>query len=547
MKRCYFLVFLFSVVLSVSLNAQTKGKFVRSDTISVRPVFEKADFSNFVAGVDLDKDGKPEIYAVNGNMDDFTDEMVPTLVKFELQDKKWNKVWSTSLDMTAQNSWPAICVGDLDKDGRQEIIWGPTNYLSDANPNPVRIAVFESRGDGSDALGVDNFGNSLPNATWTITPDAQQTIRPIQWFVSDPDGDNHNELVYCDYSGTEGQSTVFGVVSVDSIPNEGGGVEKWTLEVSAKDPSMSTIPVNSTYDIVELNKVLYAIQGNGGVYPVKYENNAWKALAKQTTVGNSKASWKSAQVVDIDNDGKKEIVFGGWKDGKVYLCKQVADTLVSKEIADFSKMGITQLNGGASGDLDGDGKIDFAFGTRADKATPKNAICRLQYLGGAIDDPKSYSVSIIDSLIHETSGQLDALVIADVDNDKKNELAYTSGYGRGPIDLPRIPIVILKYDGTSFVRQDLNNAPETFSLQQNFPNPFNPSTTIKFGLPGESFVSLRVFNILGQEVAVLINNENMTAGTYNVDFNASNLTSGTYIYQLSYNNQTVTRKMLLMK
>ncbi|MCU7495545.1 MAG: T9SS type A sorting domain-containing protein [Ignavibacteria bacterium] len=547
MKRVYFLCLFFSALFSVSLNAQVKNSFLRADTISVLPVFEKADFSNIVAGVDLDKDGKPEIYGVNGNMDDFPDEMIPSLVKFELQDGKWKQVWSTSLDLTAQNSWPAICVGDLDKDGRPEIIWGPTNYLSETNPNPIRIAVFEARGDTSEALGIDNFGNSLPNATWTITTDAQQQIRPIRWFVSDPDSDDQNELVYCDYSGTEGQSTVFGVISVDSIPNNGGGVEKWTMEVSAKSPGMSSIPVNATYDIAELNNVLYAIQGNGTVYPVKFENKAWKTLPAQTTVGNSKASWKSAQVVDIDNDGKKEIVFGSWKDGKVYLCRQEADTLVSTQIGDFTQFGITQLNGGASGDLDGDGKIDFAFGTRADKSKPVNAVCRLQYLGGAIDDPKSYSATIIDSLIHATSGQLDAMVITDVDNDKKMELVYTSGYGRGPIDLPRIPIVILKYDGTSFVKQEIGNIPETFNLEQNFPNPFNPSTTIKFGLPGEASVSLKIFNILGQEVATLINNEHMTAGTYNVGFNASSLSSGTYIYQLSYNNQTVNRKMLLMK
>jgi hypothetical protein len=108
-------------------------------------------------------------------------------------------------------------------------------------------------------------------------------------------------------------------------------------------------------------------------------------------------------------------------------------------------------------------------------------------------------------------------------------------------------LVILKDESVLGVKKENSNIPDNFFVAQNFPNPFNPSTTIKFGLPGEAVVSLRIFNILGQEVATLINSEQMTAGSYNVDFNASKLTSGTYIYQLSYNNQTVTRKMLLMK
>ncbi|MFA6598151.1 MAG: T9SS type A sorting domain-containing protein [Ignavibacteriaceae bacterium] len=89
--------------------------------------------------------------------------------------------------------------------------------------------------------------------------------------------------------------------------------------------------------------------------------------------------------------------------------------------------------------------------------------------------------------------------------------------------------------------------PDEFYVNQNYPNPFNPSTTISFGLAKESFVDLRVYNVLGQEVAVLIGNQMRKAGNQQVKFDASSLSSGTYIYRLKTDNQVVTKKMILMK
>jgi len=92
-----------------------------------------------------------------------------------------------------------------------------------------------------------------------------------------------------------------------------------------------------------------------------------------------------------------------------------------------------------------------------------------------------------------------------------------------------------------------NIVPDQFYVNQNYPNPFNPSTTITFGLAKEGFVDLRVYNILGQEVAVLISNQTMKAGNQQVKFDASALATGTYIYRLKADNQVVTKKMILMK
>ncbi|MCH7770039.1 MAG: T9SS type A sorting domain-containing protein [Bacteroidetes bacterium] len=88
--------------------------------------------------------------------------------------------------------------------------------------------------------------------------------------------------------------------------------------------------------------------------------------------------------------------------------------------------------------------------------------------------------------------------------------------------------------------------PEEYSISQNYPNPFNPSTTIKFSIPEQSNVVLKVYDILGSEVANLVN-ETLDAGNYTVNFDASQFASGMYIYKITAGNFVTTKKMMLLK
>jgi hypothetical protein len=88
--------------------------------------------------------------------------------------------------------------------------------------------------------------------------------------------------------------------------------------------------------------------------------------------------------------------------------------------------------------------------------------------------------------------------------------------------------------------------PNEYFLAQNYPNPFNPSTNIKFGLREAGFVSLKIYDVLGNEVAALVN-EYKTAGNYEASFGKNELASGVYIYRLTVNNFIQTRKMILEK
>ncbi|MCK4447488.1 MAG: T9SS type A sorting domain-containing protein, partial [Candidatus Marinimicrobia bacterium] len=88
--------------------------------------------------------------------------------------------------------------------------------------------------------------------------------------------------------------------------------------------------------------------------------------------------------------------------------------------------------------------------------------------------------------------------------------------------------------------------PIQYALQQNYPNPFNPSTTIRFSILKDCKVKLLIYDILGRQVAELMN-ENLNVGSYEIIFDGSNLASGQYIYRLITNDKTITKKMMLLK
>ena len=88
--------------------------------------------------------------------------------------------------------------------------------------------------------------------------------------------------------------------------------------------------------------------------------------------------------------------------------------------------------------------------------------------------------------------------------------------------------------------------PSRFELYQNYPNPFNPSTTIRYSLPKTSFVTLKVYDILGREVGTLVN-EQKPAGNYQVEFNASSFASGVYFYKIQAGSFAAVKKLLLLK
>ena len=118
---------------------------------------------------------------------------------------------------------------------------------------------------------------------------------------------------------------------------------------------------------------------------------------------------------------------------------------------------------------------------------------------------------------------------------------YPNGYKIGFIT----HILNIYYTVTG-VNENTNFNPQNFRLEQNYPNPFNPSTMIRYEIPERSFVTLKVFDVLGNLIATVVNEE-LPVGSYEVKFKAANLPSAVYFYRLQTDSFVSSKKMLLLK
>jgi len=123
---------------------------------------------------------------------------------------------------------------------------------------------------------------------------------------------------------------------------------------------------------------------------------------------------------------------------------------------------------------------------------------------------------------------------------------FDFGYGRTELKGAIIDGVVYGDTTVVSVEDEAQNLPTEFSLDQNYPNPFNPSTTINYSISQLEFVTLKVYDVLGNEIATLVNEEK-SIGSYEVEFDGSDLTSGIYFYALRSGNFNDTKKLVLLK
>ena len=169
---------------------------------------------------------------------------------------------------------------------------------------------------------------------------------------------------------------------------------------------------------------------------------------------------------------------------------------------------------------------------------------------------RAWGVSVSGSYAYMADGA-DGLRIIDVSNPASPvEVGFfdTGAYALGVGVSGSYAYVADGEDGLYIIRNDLitgindskETLPQTFRLEQNYPNPFNPFTTIEFSIPYRSYVTLEVYNSLGEKITTLVAQE-LNAGRHKINWDAKEYESGIYFYRLKSNGFTKTKKLILLK
>jgi hypothetical protein len=274
---------------------------------------------------------------------------------------------------------------------------------------------------------------------------------------------------------------------------------------------------------------------------------------------------------DVDNDGDYDLAIGLLFGGAIHFYENTGTKFVPVWTRNDGLLeGIRAKQGAAPGfaDLDNDGRIDLIVGEYDGNLTfYRNlfAIVPVELISFT-GSSKGHNITLTWQTATETNNfgfEIErAAVYADQNLDwrtvgfveGKGTTTENHSYSFSQKDLFSGKYVFrlkqVDYDGTFEYSSEVElivGIPEVFSLEQNFPNPFNPETKIRFNVPnGDQHVTIKVYDILGNEIAFLVN-EKMPAGIHEVDFNAANLPTGVYIYKLKSGSFESAKKMILAK
>lgn len=252
----------------------------------------------------------------------------------------------------------------------------------------------------------------------------------------------------------------------------------------------------------------------------------------------------------------------GWQDGKYALIKivvtnkETADlpTIVGLDIVQY--VDFTWENDHVFYDMQNQMLVQFEnhyVGIKYLSEQTTAAKVMVWYDGYSDDDALTYSyltsgefstdtlVTTPDGSVSFMAGQQQTLA---PEASRTLYIAVAAGVDESEM-LANMQAAQQKYSSITAV-EDKQSLPTSYALDQNYPNPFNPSTRISYSIPQSGFVTLKVFNAIGKEVATLVNEEK-SAGNFEVNFNAQGLSSGIYFYTIQSGSFTQTKKMILLK
>ncbi len=528
-----------------------------------------SEMSIVKAGFDTDEDGWGEF--ICGYSDTDSNHV---LMYEATADNTYELVWYWNYP-TAANTFPGIAVGDVDNNGKVDIVIGIPMQVSTAAPNPPRVFVFE----WNSVQGENKYGRDQGDGTFKPTNETHFDIpddtdwRPYSLTVEDVDKDEVNELVIGVRSGGRGREVLIASVAGGDLSGFGYWVTEFSFANNESGSNYCTVTGDLDNDgnmeIFEMvwNMFTLRIFENTGADTYENVNNLEQIY---TDEGIDYGALDGLRVVDINGDGKNELFMAGTEpQNTLFIIQNITDvsTITKDDITEFYHIPLNIRTNGLPtigklramyvADPDQDGNLSLMI------AGEKNGqIFDLEYKGeGDLADSTNWELTIAYDIYEDAANDIGADSAAanifprlfygspatDMDGDGLNEYVFVN-YATQKLVWQQQPYVtIIEADKATSVEPLNNLIPETLELSQNYPNPFNPTTNIEFSIPENSgHVKLTVYDILGRVVTTLVNQEK-SAGNYSIKFDASNLPSGIYMYKLSTNSNTKTMKMILQK
>ncbi len=480
----------------------------------------------------------------------------PWLFWFEASgDNQYTLLWSAQIpgdNNKILERYADITIADFDKDNLQEIVVSIPRFRT----NPVSDIVVIYEFDGTTFPSTPTFVTNLDlpdNFRYFVT----------RVLADDVDGDGDTELITTSRRDDWGGADQGRALIVSHLV--GGDISSASFSYFEHEfvDSTTTLRGGAVYDATTGDM---DGDGNGEIWvftwdlfslavyeatgPDTYE---LRADINEARPDNDVGARNSASFYDADGDGKQEFYVAGITDsenpGNIYCINAVDDvsTLDTGSVKtltpDLDPIDQWSYEGAEPGDIDGDGKMDYIIAA----AGPRRTVFRLQYVSGPAAVPSSYLMSeLYKDATPGTSymSWMNIDVTNDLDGDGKKEILIPNIYPYGAGD-PALIILESKTTSTA-VGNPAQELPMKTELLPNYPNPFNPSTMIAFELARTGPVSVSVVDMLGREVARVVDGV-VAAGTHRVPFEARGLASGTYYVRLRSDDVVTVRPLMLIR
>jgi hypothetical protein len=329
----------------------------------------------------------------------------------------------------------------------------------------------------------------------------------------------------------------------------------WTLDISRPDSMrvLGTYMTNDAFNISKSGSLLFVTHGND-ILPAQGTIETTVTILDVSDPSDmQREGWIVAEYDVPEIASKDSIAFiAGWATPdiglKIYDCRDPANPqLLSTTISRARAVSISGNNAYIH-------RADSFFIADITDLSVPTIVGRVRNLSPISNTVGLESIAAQERVFWTAVNRFGAIDVSNPNGPRNLFQDSRATYGRG-IDIVGDTIYVTDYyEGLRIFRYKLgptsveSNEPTVGSvyLFPNYPNPFNPITSIRFEVPGAGLVSLRVYNLLGQEVATLVNEE-LKAGSYETVFNASNLPSGIYFYRLSASGKNITRKMVVLR